>query len=313
MDTEWTVDPASAGLRLDKFLADAGRLGSRSRAALALDRGQVWIDGREATAADAAYVVREGDRVRLWRDRPGSASRHTRPRTLGGCRLVFEDDSLIVVDKPAGVLTVPLPARRDEPSVLDALDEGYAARTRSSPLVVHRIDRDTSGLVVFARTPPALRALKEQFVRRAPERVYLAVLSGAPEPPMGTWSDRFVWNARDTRLEPAAPGAHRVLDAVAHYATRERWRRGALVEVHLVTGRRNQIRAQAALHGTPLAGERQYLGEGPAPIPFARQALHAHRLAFTHPRSGRRVEFESPLPPDLQQLVERLRRSARLP
>lgn len=306
MATEWTVD--EAGVRLDKFLAAHDRLGSRSRAAAALDRGQVFLNDREVVAAESATPLRPGDRVRLWRDRPGSASRHTRGRSVSGIRIVFEDDSLIVVDKPAGVLTVPHPRHRDEPSVFDVLDEDYAARTRSSPLVVHRIDRDTSGLVVLARTPRAMRVMKEQFVRREPERAYLAVVTGVPRPPQGTWSDHFIWNARDLRLEAARPGAHDVLEAVAHYEVRERLRGAALVEVWLVTGRRNQVRAQAALRGHPLAGERQYLGEGASPLPFARQALHAHRLAFVHPSSGERVEFESPLPQDLQQLVTRLRR-----
>lgn len=308
MATEWTVDEADAGARLDKFLAAAERLGSRSRAATALDRGQVFLNDVECAAGDAAQVLQPGHRVRLWRDRPGSASRHTRQRPVDRFRIVFEDDSLIVVDKPAGVLTVPHPSRRDEPSVLDTLGEDYAARTRSSPLVVHRIDRDTSGLVVFARTPRAMRAMKEQFVRREPERVYLAILTGIPKPAMGTWADEFIWNARDRHLEQARPGAHDVLEAVAHYAVRERLRRAALVEVHLVTGRRNQVRAQAALHGHPLVGERQYAGDGPAPLPFERQALHAHRLAFDHPLSGARIAFESPLPQDLQQLLDRLRR-----
>lgn len=306
--TEWIVEEADAGARLDKFLAAAGRLGSRSRAATALDRGQVLLNGVERAAGDAAVVVQPGDRVRLWLDRPGSASRHTRQRPVDRFRIVFEDDSLIVVDKPAGVLTVPHPSRHDEPSVLDTLDEDYAARTRSSPLVVHRIDRDTSGLVVFARTPRAMRAMKEQFLRREPERAYLALLTGMPTPPMGTWADRFIWNARDRRLEPARPGAHDVLDAVAHYVVRERLRGASLVEIHLVTGRRNQIRAQAALHGHPVVGERQYEGQGPAPLPFPRQALHAHRLAFDHPHAGHRVAFESPLPQDLHQLLDRLRR-----
>lgn len=308
MDTEWIVEPACAGLRLDKFLAAPERLGSRSRAATALDRAQVLLNDREAVAAQAATILRAGDRVRLWRDRPGSASRHTRGRSLAGIHIVYEDDSLIVVDKPAGLLTVPHPKHRDEPSVLDHLEADYAARTRSSPLVVHRIDRDTSGLVVLARTPRALAAMKAQFERREPERVYLAVVTGTPGPPEGTWRDRFIWNARDARLEPARPHAHGVLDAELRYRVVERLRGASLVDVRLVTGRRNQVRAQFALHGHPLAGERQYVPEAPHPLPFSRQALHAHRLAFDHPAGGRRVTFESPLPPDLQQLIERLAR-----
>lgn len=308
MTPAWTVTAAEAGLRLDKFLAAGERLGSRSRAGTALDRGQVFVNDREATAADAASPLAAGDVVRLWRDRPGSAARHTRAREVAGVRIVCEDDSVIVVDKPAGVLTVPLPGRHDAVSVLEHLHPPSAARTHPPPIAVHRLDRDTSGLVVFARTPRAMRALKEQFVRREPERTYLAVVTGVPDPAEGTWRDRFIWNARDKQLEPARAGARGVLEAIAYYTVVRRLRGAALVEVRLVTGRRNQIRAQAALHGHPLAGERQYVEEGQRPLPFARQALHAQRLAFLHPATQRRVEFEALLPEDLQRLVASLSR-----
>jgi 23S rRNA pseudouridine1911/1915/1917 synthase len=308
VNAEWTVAPAEAGARLDKFLAAADRLAARSRAVTALERGQVFLNGEETGPGEAGRVLREGDRVRLWQDRPGSHARHIHTRALAdGVRIVFEDEELIVVDKPPGLLTVPLAARPDEPSVLDHLDAAYAARMRRAPLVVHRIDRDTSGLVAFARTPRALHVLKEQFLRREPERSYLAVVTGVPSPAAGTWRDHFIWNARETRLEPARPHAHDPLEALSRYEVLEAFAAAALLGVQLVTGRRNQVRAQASLHGHPLAGERQYLHAGVPALPFARQALHAHRLAFAHPATGARVAFESPLPRDLRQLTDRLR------
>ncbi len=306
---EWRVEETGAGQRLDRFLSDPERLGSRSRAAAALDRGQVFLNGEERAGGDGALRLAAGDRVRLWRDRPGSASRHTRARSLAGFRIVFEDDALIVVEKPAGLLTVPLPDAGAEPSVLDGLDAEYAARTRREPLVVHRIDRDTSGLVVFAKTGPALARLRAQFARREPERVYLAVVCGVPEPPAGTWSDWVWWNRRALVLQSASRSQRGAVEAVCRYEVLESWRQAALIEVSLVTGRQNQIRAQAMLHGHPLIGEQKYASDAVRGRPsFPRQALHAHRLAFAHPLTGKPVEFESPLPRDLADLVARLRR-----
>lgn len=305
---QWRVDASESGQRLDKFLSAPSRLASRGRAAEALDRGQVFVNDAEQTAADASRRVREGDLVRLWRDRPGSAQRRTRARRLGGFTVLFEDEALIVVDKPPGVLTVPLPAPDGELSVVDGLDAEYAARTRRAPLVVHRIDRDTSGLVIFARTRLALTALREQFRRREPVRVYLAVVNGVPEPPAGTWRDWVRWNDRACQLQSAPRSARGAVEAACVYEVQESYAHAALIEVRLITGRQNQIRAQALLHGHPLVGEQKYTArDAPSRIAFQRQALHAHQLAFAHPLSGRPVSFESPLPPDLDQLLGRLR------
>src|SRR5262245_17580843 len=190
----WTVDAAGAGTRLDKFLAAADRLGSRKRAAEALARGKIYLNDREATLAEAGTLLAAGDAVRLWMDRPGSSRRRT---ALGADRdlpIVYEDDALIVLNKPAGVLAVPLERRGDARSVYEDL-KAYLARFRKPrPLVVHRIDRDTSGLVLFARTIRAQKFLKEQFRRHEALRVYLAVVYGCPSPPSGTWRDRLVWD-----------------------------------------------------------------------------------------------------------------------
>ena len=308
----WRVDAADAGSRLDKFLAAAGRIGSRGRAADALARGKIFVNEREATRADAARPLAAGDVVRVWMDRPGSARRRA---TLGEARdlpVVYEDAALVVLNKPAGVLAVPLERREDARSVFDDLVAHWRSRGRRRPLVVHRIDRDTSGLVVFAKQSAAHAHLKAQFKRREPERVYLAVVYGEPRPAAGTWRDRFVWDERALIQKETHPRDPRGKDAVSHYKTIERLGAASLIEVTLVTGRRNQIRLQARLHGHTLVGEQRYI-YGPdeiRPIAFPRQALHARRLAFRHPSDGRPLSFEAPLPDDLTELIARLRRAS---
>src|SRR5262245_56363975 len=171
----WMVAAEHAGTRLDKFLADGDRLGSRGRAANALQRGKVFLNDRQATPLNASQRLQEGDRIRVWHDRPGSARmRLRRPAAGGPLRVVYEDDALIVVDKPSGVLTVPLAHRNDAVSIAELLTEYQAARGRKAPVIVHRIDRDTSGLVVFAAGRDAGARLRDQFARRAVERVYNA-------------------------------------------------------------------------------------------------------------------------------------------
>jgi 23S rRNA pseudouridine1911/1915/1917 synthase len=305
----WTVDAAEAGARLDKFLAAPGRAGSRPRAADALRRGRVFVNDREMSIADAASVLAGGDRVRLWMDRPGTAHR---PQVLGDGRdlpIVFEDDALVVLDKPAGVLAVPLERRGDARSVFEDLKTYLKRRSGRRPLVVHRIDRDTSGLVVFAKTAAAQHALKAQFKRREPERIYLAVVYGHPSPVSGTWRDTLVWDNRSLIQKETSPRDPRGKNAICRYRVVEPLAGAALLEIALVTGRRNQIRIQARLRGHTLVGEQRYTyGPEPLrPIAFPRQALHAHRLRFTHPSDGRALEFESPLPPDLRALIARLR------
>src|SRR5499426_1205908 len=166
---EWIVTSAEQGLRLDKFLAERARLGSRRRASVALDRGKVFINAVEVAPAAGSVKVAAGDRVRVWMDRPGSARRRT-PSRSGDLRIVFEDDVLIVVDKPAGVLAVPLERKMQAPSVFEHLVTHFRSQGKRKPLTVHRIDRDTSGLVVFAKQAAAQAALKDQFKRQAVER-----------------------------------------------------------------------------------------------------------------------------------------------
>lgn len=305
----WTVPPEEAGTRLDKFLAHADRLGSRSRAAAAIERGKVYLNANLAT--DGSTRLAQNDVVRVWMDKPGSARRPTRPGPRGDLDIAYEDDVLVVVNKPAGVLTVPLERKRDAPSVFDQIVMYLKPAGRRRPFVVHRIDQDSSGLVVFAKDPISQGRLKAQFKRREPERVYLAVVYGKPDPPSGTWRDRLVWDTTALIQKETHPRDPQGTDAICEYTTLETFRDASLIEIRLETGRRNQIRIQARLRGHTLVGEQRYT-YGPdslRTIAFGRHALHAKRLAFRHPVDERAMEFEAPLPTDLEDLLVRLRKS----
>jgi 23S rRNA pseudouridine1911/1915/1917 synthase len=309
--SQWTADADAAGVRLDKFLAASERLGSRGRVVSALERGKVFVNGSEAGRADAASRLAAGDVVRVWMDRPGSARRRPGPHDAGNLRVLYEDDALIVVNKPAGLLAVPLARRGDAASVRDQVEEHFRSRGKRRPLVVHRIDEFTSGVVVFAKQARAQERLKDQFRRQEPDRVYWAVVYGHPQPAEGTWRDRLTWDSKALIQKETHPHDPRGREAITHYRVLEAFPGASLVELRLRTGKRNQIRIQARLRGHTLVGERRYV-YGPdtlRPIPFPRQALHAYRLAFRHPDDGRFLSFEAPLPPDMAALLGRLRRA----
>jgi len=305
----WTVAAEEAGARLDRFLAAADRLASRARASDALARGKIFVNEREASGRDAGSRLRAGDVVRVWMDRPGTSRRR---QSLGDDRdlpILYEDAAIVVLNKPPGVLSVPLERRSDARSVYEDLKDYLARHRKPRPFVVHRIDRDTSGIVLFARNATAQQRLKEQFKRHRPDRVYLALVYGCPAPPQGTWRDRLVWDDKALIQKETHPRDARGKDAICHYTVVERFQSASLIEVTLVTGRRNQIRLQARLRGHTLVGEQRYV-YGPdslRPIAFPRQALHAYRLTFEHPRDGRQMTFEAPLPDDMAALVASLR------
>ena len=307
---QWVVAPSESGERLDRFLAQADRLGSRAKAATAIERGKVFLNEDEAGRSSGAGRLRTGDVVRVWMDRPGSARARARVPRAGQLDILFEDAVLLVVNKPAGLLAVPIGAKEDAISLADLVRVHLRSQGKVQPQVVHRIDRDTSGLVVFAKTALAQQRLKEQFKRREPERVYQAVVYGHPDPPEGTWSDRLVWDQRSLIQKSTHPRDPQGKDALSDYRVVRRFRDASLIEVRLITGKRNQIRLQARLRGHTLVGEQRYT-YGPStlrPIDFPRQALHAWRLGFRHPVDDRSLQFEAPLPEDMTDLLRGLER-----
>jgi 23S rRNA pseudouridine1911/1915/1917 synthase len=247
--------------------------------------------------------------VRVWEDRPGSAKRRASPYTSGDLHILYEDEHLIVLNKPPGLLAVPLEKRGEETSIYDQIVDHLRSHGKRKPFVVHRIDRDTSGVVLFAKDPHAGAALKAQFRARTPERIYLAVVYGTPRPAAGTWRDYLVWDSKALIQKETHPKDPRAAEAISDYKVIESFDTTSLIEVRLTTGKRNQIRIQARLRGHTLVGEVRYTF-GPddlRPIPFGRQALHAWRLGFQHPAENRAVMFEAPIPDDMRALIARLR------
>jgi 23S rRNA pseudouridine1911/1915/1917 synthase len=329
----WTVEAVDHGERLDKFLAAPDRLGSRSRAAEAREKGKVFLNDAEVAPKDVRVRLKQGDLVRVWQDRPGSSKRRPFPFKSGDLSILHEDQYLIALNKPAGLLAVPLERREDEPSIVDYLERHLRSHGKRKPFVVHRIDRDTSGVVLFAKDGATQVALKEQFRERTPDRIYLAVVYGHPKPETGTWHDHLVWDKRALIQKETSPRDQNAVEAISDYTVVETFRvsvnaaqpaaansRAAkplatpvmdvsLIQVKLLTGKRNQIRIQARLRGHTLVGEQRYTF-GPdelRPIPFKRQALHAWRLGFRHPADNRAMKIEAPIPPDMRKLIAYLR------
>ena len=234
------------------------------------------VNGVVVRRGDVA--VAPGDRIDLGAPPPAPI-----PPPL---RLIHEDADILVVDKPPGLLTIADSSERERTAyrlLRDWLDERTAGRI----FVVHRLDRETSGLLVFARSVAAKQVLQDQFRARAPERLYVAGVEGVVRDATGTLTMRL-GEDRSLRVRPARHGR----EAITHYRVLERAADTTLLELALVTGRRGQIRAQLADLGHPIVGDRAY---GSRRDPLGRLCLHAARLGFVHP-AGRRVVFESPPP-----------------
>jgi 23S rRNA pseudouridine1911/1915/1917 synthase len=286
---ELTVPPEAAGERLDRFLAD--HVGSRAGAERAIEAG-VLVDGR---TRPKSYRLEGGETVLLAEQTPVAPI----PVPVAP-RIVWEDDQLAVVDKPAGLVVHP-GAGRASGTLVDALEGTLAGGDPDRPGIVHRLDRDTSGLMVVARSEEAHRRLSELVRAREFERTYLALVRGRPasrsgriEAPIGRDRDDPV----RVSLETDSPR-----DAVTHFEVERLLPGHALLRVRLETGRMHQIRVHLAAIDLPVVGDAVY---GVPDAALGRQFLHASRLAFTHPFTDERLELESPLPPDLQAYLDDL-------
>jgi len=217
---------------------------------------------------------------------------------------VHVDDSLAVIDKPAGLVVHPAPSH-EGPTLVEQLGDLLGGGDPERPGIVHRLDKDTSGLLVVARDEDAQRALSAEVAAREVERVYLALASGRLESRTGN-IDAPIGRERRTRTRMAVAGAG-AREARTHFEVLELLSASSYAEVRLETGRTHQIRAHFAAIGHPLVGDPTY-GSGEA-YGLRRQFLHAHRLAFTHPVSGERLSFESELPEDLGAALELARRA----
>jgi 23S rRNA pseudouridine1911/1915/1917 synthase len=315
------ADADAEGQRLDRFLTMRLPELSRTRVQSLIKEGQVSLGG--ATIVDVKYRVKPGDRFEL--GLPPAAP----PQPTGEAiplHIVYEDDALVVIDKQAGLVVHP-GAGHATGTLVNALI-AYSGASLSGiggvarPGIVHRLDKDTSGLLVVAKTDQAHRALAKQFADHGRtgelERGYLALVWGAPSRPHGT-IDAPVGRHPSSRTKMAVlPGKGR--EAVTHWRVVEAFGRGkepiaSLIECTLETGRTHQVRVHLAHIGHPLIGDPLY-GQGfksklrtlPEPLrgklaTLDRQALHAEHLAFAHPKSGTLLKFNSPLPADLAEIV----------
>lgn len=242
-----------------------------------LQSDRVRVNG--APERDAKRMIGDDDRVDI-----ASRSERLDPRI----RIVFEDDDLIVIDKAAGLLTV---ASEDV-----KYETAEAFLNKYKPVhVVHRLDRDTSGVLVFAKNAYIKERLQELFAVHDIERVYIAIVHGKLNPPAGTFRSMLAED-RELKVRSGAEGK----EAITHYRTIASGKRYAMLEVTLETGRRNQIRVHLAEAGHPIVGDTMY-GRG-REDDFGRLALHAKRLGFVHPRTGKKVVFESDLPREFREL-----------
>ena len=307
-DETWATSVEQAGWRLDKAVAARKSVGARRKARDVVESGKTSVNGRPCS--DPGHLLAAGDTVTIAWNRPGTGRAHRLARvavTAAGVTILHEDSWLLVVDKPPGLLTdtASRKQQRERDSVTDRLRK-YLRPQGRAPFAAHRIDRDTSGAVLFAKDEGTYGRLRAQFHARTPERVYLAIVDGRPAPRAGMWSDWMAWDTRRLLQLEAGPDTPGAVLAEAHYSVTSELSAGrSVVEVRLVSGRRNQIRLHAMLRGHPLVGERLYLPPGytPRPADITRHALHAHRLAFDHPSTGARIAIESPVPPDLQRLL----------
>jgi len=247
--------------------------------------GRVIVDA--AVARDGRASIADGARVGL-RSSGGTQHRHEAafPSSL---RKIHEDDHILVIDKPPGLLAIATERERERTAYRLVWDYLAARRPPTRPFIVHRLDRETSGLLVFAKTPAAKQHLQAQFAARSAEREYVAVVEGRVPREHGTLESRL---AEDRALRVRAAPAGKV--AITHYRVRARRRDATVLALTLGTGRRHQIRVQLADLGHPIVGDRAH---GSRTDAFGRLALHACRLSVVHPTTGRRVTFESTPPP----------------
>jgi 23S rRNA pseudouridine1911/1915/1917 synthase len=310
---ELVVDGRDAGQRLDAWVAAAGIALSRSRARHLIDAGAVRVGG---AVRKAGYAVRAGDRVEV--EVPPPPAPRAEPEDLP-LQVLYEDASLVAINKAPGMVVHPAPGRW-QGTLVNALLHRWGPLPADDvrPGIVHRLDRDTSGVMVIARTPAALEHLARQFRDRTVVKRYLAVVRGVLR------RDALVIDAaigrHPTERKKMSTRAPRGRAAVTHVRVLERFAAATLVEASPHTGRTHQIRVHLAAQGFPILGDAVYGGGAVAArnvgkraplskvLPMiARQALHAASLEVTHPERGDRLRFDAPLWADMEQLISALR------
>ncbi|MEA2576316.1 MAG: rRNA synthase [Chloroflexia bacterium] len=305
---QWQVESFETGERLDRAIAARMPEVSRSYAANLIERGHITINGSPATKA--AHKLKAGDLVlvELAVPEPSALQAENIPLSI-----VYEDADLLVIDKPAGMVVHPSPGHSGG-TLVNAilahvpeleLDMGDEAR----PGIVHRLDKDTSGLMVVAKRRPAHEALSRQMAARTMRKEYLALVRGKPNPPAAV-IEAPIARDPDNRQRMAVVQGGR--PARTHYTTEQAYGSYTLLRCTLETGRTHQIRVHMSSTGHPILGDPTYgrsTLKDAARLGLTRQFLHATKLGFTIPSTGEWHEFDSPLPEELQRVLDELARS----
>jgi 23S rRNA pseudouridine1911/1915/1917 synthase len=305
-----------APARLDKALADTSDL-SRARVQALIADGKVSINGAPASSPSTKVSAGYRFEIRV----PPAAEAESQPQDIP-LDVVFEDDHLIVINKPAGMVVHPAAGNPDG-TLVNALLHHCAGQLSgiggvARPGIVHRIDKDTSGLLVVAKSDSAHEGLATQFADHSIHRRYLAVCAGHPNPAESTIETRLGRSdANRKKMAVLEKNSSRGKHAITHYSVQQRYAEAALLECRLETGRTHQVRVHCASIGHALLGDPLY-GRTPKPLKslltrlrFARQALHAAELGFVHPISKENLRFETELPDDMRELIDELIRCNR--
>ncbi len=315
-ETEIITGTIESAGRLDKALAEATGL-SRARVQGLIEEGRVDVAGKTVTSASAKVAAGTAFRIILAAAMPAAAQPEDIPLVVA-----YEDQHLIVVDKPAGMVVHPAVG-----NITGTLVNALLHHCRGNlsgingvarPGIVHRIDKDTSGLLVIAKSDAAHEGLAAQFAAHTVHRRYIAVCAGHPSPAEGTIDARVGRSDADRKKMTVLPNnSSRGKSAITHYRVHQRLDEAAQIECRLETGRTHQVRVHCASIGHPLLGDPAY-GRTPKQLRpvlerlgFARQALHAAELGFQHPLTGEMVQFRSNLPQDMAELIDELSRSDR--
>ncbi len=293
---QFVADTGTTGFRLDKFVAGKVPEISRVHARELIESGLVMVNGK---TAKASHLLKIGDVVTVTVPPPPPSAHAAENIPL---TIIYEDNDLAVLDKPAGLTTHPAPGHPGG-TLLNALLARYPELTEEDterPGIVHRLDKDTSGLMVVARSRQAQAALADQFKQRKVNKVYLVLVKGRVEPSSGVIEAAIGRHPVNRKKMAVTEGGR---EARSQYSVVKYFKGYTLLEVRIFTGRTHQIRVHLGAIGFPVVGDETY---GVRSEAFPRQFVHAHRLSFKQPTTGERLDFTSELPPDLAVPLSRL-------
>lgn len=305
-----SVPATAVGIRLDVWLAETLPELSRARLQALIHAGQISVNGQPAKASSR---IQAGHQVTVRVPTPIAAIPQPESMALN---IVFEDADIVVLNKPAGLVVHPAPGHSHGTLVnglLHHCDDLAGIGGVERPGIVHRLDKDTSGLMVIAKHDAAMAALVQQFLEKGVRKEYLAVVHGAPVQDAGTINAPIGRHTHDRQRMAVVP--ERGKSAVTHYHVITRFATTCLIRARIETGRTHQIRVHLTHIGLPIVGDQVYgrtSRDRLLPDCPARQMLHAERLAFTHPISGVALDFKRPPPADMRRLITHLRKDARL-